>query len=123
MLVTSGYNGTTDPTNDPIFEDAQFVVDNHNVTGSSKAGVRQVATASVFSVSYGECELGMGSREPGYYNLWQSAAAEGISVIVATGDSGSPSCDDGGDSQYGNPYEAQYGLSVNGLAPRPSTRP
>ena len=42
----------------------------------------------------------------------------GISVFVATGDSGSPSCDQGGDAS-GTPYEAQYGLSVSGLASSP----
>ena len=48
----------------------------------------------------------------------RQAAAEGISVFVATGDSGSPSCDQGGDS-IGYPYSAQYGLSVNGIASTP----
>jgi subtilase family serine protease len=120
VLVTSGYNSQTQPTNDPIYEDASYVVENHNNTGSNDANIKEVATANILSLSYGECELGIGqSSNVAYYNLWQSAAAEGISVFVATGDSGSPSCDDGQDSLYGNPYEAQYGLSVNGLASTP----
>jgi hypothetical protein len=53
-----------------------------------------------------------------YRNLWQTAAASGIAVFVATGDSGSPACDQGGDAG-GYPYEAQYGLSVNGIASTP----
>jgi hypothetical protein len=119
VLVTSGYNSQTDPTNDPVFQDSQFVVDNHNVQCCT-AGVQQVAPASILTLSYGECELGMGeASNVAYYDLWQSAAAEGISVFVATGDSGSPSCDDGEDSYYGNPYESQYGLSVNGIASTP----
>jgi subtilase family serine protease len=120
VLVTSGYNSQTNPTNDPLYSDAQFVIENHNNTSTSAtANELAVAGASILSVSYGECELGMGeSSNVAYYNLWQSAAAEGIAVFVATGDSGSPSCDDGGDSD-GVPYSAQYGLSVNGLASTP----
>jgi hypothetical protein len=53
-----------------------------------------------------------------YYNLWQTAAAEGIAVFVAAGDSGSASCDDGGDAS-GVPYAAEYGLTVSGLASTP----
>jgi hypothetical protein len=54
-----------------------------------------------------------------YYNLWQQAAAEGIAVFVASGDSGAASCDQGGDSEFGVPYAAEYGLSVSGLASTP----
>jgi subtilase family serine protease len=72
--------------------------------------------AHIMNVSYGLCELGNGtSGNVEYYNLWETAASEGIAVFVAAGDAGSASCDDGGD-QGGNPYSAQYGLSVNGLA-------
>ncbi len=91
---------------DTVYDSAAYVVDN--------------VTAKILSVSYGECELYEGTAgNVAYYDLWQQAAAEGISVFVATGDSGSPACDDGLDSQYGNPYVAQYGLSVNGLASTP----
>lgn len=117
VLVTSGYNSQTSPTNDPIYLSAQYVVDNH---GDSSILVPQVASANILSVSYGECELFNGtSSNVAYYNLWQSAAAEGISVFVASGDSGSPACDDGQDQSYGNPYSAQLGLSVSGLASTP----
>jgi subtilase family serine protease len=72
------------------------------------------------SLSYGECELGQGTAgNVAFYDLWQKAAAEGISVFVATGDAGSPACDDQMDQQFGNPYVAQYGLSVSGLASTP----
>ena len=71
------------------------------------------------NVSYGECELGNGTAgNVEYYNLWQTAAAEGIAVFVAAGDSGAASCDDGGDAS-GTPYVAEYGLSVSGLASTP----
>ncbi len=82
--------------------------------------VANPATAKIMSLSYGECELGQGTAgNIAYFNLWQQAAAEGISVFVSTGDSGSPSCDDNQDQSYGNPYVAQYGLSVSGIASTP----
>ena len=72
------------------------------------------------NVSYGECELGIGTAgNVEYYDLWQTAAAEGIAVFVAAGDSGSASCDDGEDGLHGNPYVAEFGLSVSGLASTP----
>lgn len=76
-------------------------------------------TANIMNVSYGLCELGNGTAgNVQYYNLWQTASSEGIAVFVAAGDGGSAECDDAGDS-VGNPYSAQYGLSVNGLASTP----
>lgn len=76
-------------------------------------------TAQIMNVSYGLCELGNGTAgNVEYYNLWQTASTEGIAVFVASGDGGAAECDDGGDS-VGNPYSAQYGLSVNGLASTP----
>lgn len=51
------------------------------------------ALAPVMSVSYGSCEQEMGAAELTFYNqLWQQAASEGISVIVASGDSGAAGC-------------------------------
>ncbi len=76
-------------------------------------------TARIMNVSYGECELGNGTAgNVEYYDLWQTAAAEGIAVFVASGDAGAASCDDGGDAN-GTPYVAEYGLSVSGLASTP----
>lgn len=108
-LVVTGQPSSCTTNNsgciDTTYDSAQYVVQNK--------------TANILSVSYGQCELGNGtSSNVAYYNLWQSAAAEGISVFVATGDSGSPACDQGGDSS-GNPYSAQFGLAVNGLASTP----
>jgi hypothetical protein len=75
--------------------------------------------APIMNVSYGLCELGNGTAgNVQYYNLWQTASTEGIAVLVAAGDGGASECDDGGDS-IGNPYSAQYGLAVNGLASTP----
>ena len=103
-LVVTGQNASG--TIDTLYDSADYVVAN--------------LTARIMSLSYGECELGQGTASNvAFYDLWQQAAAEGISVFVATGDSGSPSCDDDLDGEYGNPYVAQYGLSVNGLASTP----
>jgi hypothetical protein len=69
--------------------------------------------ASILNVSYGACELALGTQGNLYYNqIWQQAAAQGIAVLVASGDAGSALCDDN------QPY-AQYGLSVSGLASTP----
>ena len=77
-------------------------------------------TASIMNVSYGVCELYAGTAgNLEYYNLWQTAYAEGIAVFVASGDGGAAACDDGASTSAGNPYSAQMGLSVNGLASTP----
>ncbi len=47
--------------------------------------------APILSVSYGACEAS--ANNAFYNNLWQQAAAQGISVIVAAGDSGAAGCD------------------------------
>jgi hypothetical protein len=69
----------------------------------------------VLSVSFTECEAQLGYSGNEFFNaLWEQAAAQGISVTVATGDSGSAACD--------NPNyetEAMYGMQVNGLASTP----
>lgn len=94
-------SGQTSPTTDTVYSSANYVIQNN--------------TAKILSVSYGLCELFMGtSGNAAYNNLWETGAAEGISIFVATGDAGSPTCDQGLAS--GVPYGARFGLSVNGLA-------
>lgn len=69
--------------------------------------------ASILNVSYGACEYELGTTGNQFYSeLWQQAAAQGITVFVAAGDSGSASCDD-------RQAFAQYGLSVSGIASTP----
>jgi pseudomonalisin len=51
------------------------------------------AAAPVVSVSYGSCEQEMGAAELAFYNsLWEQAAAQGMSVFVASGDAGAAGC-------------------------------
>jgi hypothetical protein len=69
--------------------------------------------APVMSESYGACELEMGTAGNQFYNqLWQQAAAQGITVFVSSGDSGSAGCD------RDEPIATQ-GLAVNGIASTP----
>jgi subtilase family serine protease len=70
--------------------------------------------APVVSVSFGLCEAYMGSGNAFYNSLWQQAAAQGISVFVSSGDSGSAGCD-----SPGVRTPASHGLGVNGLASTP----
>ena len=71
----------------------------------------------IFSLSFGLCELFFTSADNlATEQMWQQAAAQGIAVTVSTGDNGSATCD-AVDPQFTT--EAQYGLSVNGLASTP----
>ena len=102
VLVTAASQSATDDT---LYDAESYIVSN--------------VTAHILSVSYGECELEMGTSGNVEYNtLWQNAASEGIAVFVSSGDSGAASCDDGGDAG-GTPYVAEYGTTVSGLASTP----
>jgi hypothetical protein len=83
------------------------------------AGLRALEEnkVNILSASYGECELDLGAGgNIAWSELWQQAAAQGITVTVSTGDSGSASCD--GDTTV-KPVQATRGLSVSGLASTP----
>lgn len=73
----------------------------------------------ILSESFGACELQIGTTANAMYNtMWQQAAAEGITVIVSTGDNGSAGCDV--TEINGVPTgPAQFGLEVNGIASTP----
>ncbi len=78
---------------------AQYIVD-HNL-------------APILTMSYAACESDMGTSGLQFYNaLWQQAAAQGMSVFVASGDSGAAGCD-ASDATTGT------GRGVNGLASTP----
>jgi Pro-kumamolisin, activation domain/Bacterial Ig-like domain (group 3) len=73
--------------------------------------------APVMSESFGLCEFGADTLF--YSTVWEQAAAQGISVFVSTGDSGSDSCDDGDIVATGNATQGQATLTVNGIASTP----
>ncbi len=69
----------------------------------------------ILTYTYGTCEQALGSVGNAFYNaLWQQAAAEGITVVVASGDNGAAGCDN---PTAGMP--ATQGLAVNGVAATP----
>jgi uncharacterized membrane protein len=86
-------------TSDGVDLSAQYIV-SHNL-------------APVMSTSFGQCEAYMGSDLVFYNNLWQQAAAQGITALISSGDSGAAGCDGGGESS------ASGGLAVNGLCSSP----
>jgi len=86
----------------------------------------------ILSYSYGACEESLTGQYtvPGaagspfssanaFYNMtWQAAAAEGITVLVASGDNGSAGCDNFVAGGSGTQV-AKGGLQVNGIASTP----
>jgi hypothetical protein len=77
--------------------------------------------APVITLSYGACEAALGTSGNQFYSeLWEQAAAQGITVLVASDDAGAAGCDSPdptGDPN--NPAVATQGLAVNGLASTP----
>jgi len=71
--------------------------------------------ASVMSESFGVCEPALGTAGNQLYNaIWEQAAAQGISVMVAAGDNGSAGCDN-----FTTEQTATAGLAVSGIASTP----
>jgi hypothetical protein len=70
--------------------------------------------SDVMTVSYGLCESYLGSFNQFYYSLWEQAAAQGITVTVASGDNGSAGCDSNSSESV-----ATAGLAVSGVASTP----
>lgn len=74
--------------------------------------------ASVMSISFGECEAGLGGGGNAFESaVYEQGAAEGITILVASGDTGAAGCD----PPPTNPSEtaATQGLAVSGLASTP----
>jgi len=94
-FVTSASTNTTDG----VDLSAVYIIENN--------------LAPVMSESYGQCELRLGTAGNQFFSMmWAQAAAQGISVMVSSGDNMSAGCD--------NPNSAaQYGLNVNGIASTP----
>jgi len=93
--------GASTYSTDGVDISASYIVDN--------------VVAPIMSISFGECEQAISQDELDFYSdLWQQAAAEGISVLVSAGDAGSSMCD------VPNEYFAtNFDLGVNGLASTP----
>jgi Pro-kumamolisin, activation domain/Bacterial Ig-like domain (group 3) len=78
---------------------AQYAVDNN--------------LAPILNESFGICEFFLGTAGNTFYNqVWQQAAAQGITVTVSSGDSGSDTCNRG-------PGPATLGLNVSGFTSTP----
>jgi subtilase family serine protease len=72
--------------------------------------INQRLPPPIMSISYGECEAGLGAAGNATYNTaYQQASAEGVSVFVSSGDEGAASCD-------ADQPKAQYGIAVSGFA-------
>jgi large repetitive protein len=96
-LVVAGSTDTTDG----VDLAAAYAVDNE--------------VAPILTYTYGNCEAALGSAGNAFYNaLWQQAAAEGITVLVASSDNGAAGCDSPSAGVL-----AQNGLAVNGIAATP----
>ncbi len=93
---------------------ATYVVNCPTVSGACPVAV----PADVLSDSYGSCEATLGSGGNAFYSsTWSQAETEGITVVVASGDSGSAGCD----ANDGTPPQvAEQGLAVNGTASTPN---
>jgi subtilase family serine protease len=73
---------------------------------------------NILNLSFQECEQYLGASGNAFLNeLYEQAAAQGITVVVAAGDSGSAACDGGTFSMSSKGTAA--GLGVNGLASTP----
>ena len=69
--------------------------------------------APILSESYSGCEAFLGNSSIAFYNtLWEQGAAQGITILISAGDSGSAGCDSAETA-------AQYGLEISGIASTP----
>jgi len=72
---------------------------------------------AILNISFGECEQDLGAGTDALLNeVYEQAAAEGITITVSAGDSGAAGCDA---SSFGFGAAAGGGLAVNGLASTP----
>ncbi len=83
-----------------IFLSATYIVDNN--------------LAGVMSESFGACEQLIGTLNQFHNSLWEQAAAQGITVMVSSGDGGSAGCDN-----FDTAQTATHGLGVSGFASTP----
>jgi subtilase family serine protease len=95
----------------------------HYYMDDNYLGIEQMLSdnaVDIFSLSFGECELGMSTSDNAEFNnWWKQAAAQGITVVVASGDSGSAGCDATKTSSGATVTQASGGLAVSGFASTP----
>ena len=70
--------------------------------------------APIVSLSFGACEKNIGTTNQFLNSLYEQAAAQGITVLVSTGDNGSAGCDDDNTQFF-----AINGQQVSGFASTP----
>jgi subtilase family serine protease len=98
---------------------ANIVLGSCSDTGTTNAGfgglkallnmLAQTNHPNIYSISYGECEVLNGATANAAYNTaYQTAAAEGASVYVSSGDESAVSCD-------ANKANASHGIGVSGF--------
>lgn len=81
----------------------------------SLAAIVDGQLATTVAVGYSSCEANLSPVHQAFYvALYQQAAAEGISVVAATGDSGAAAC-----ATAGGTTPVSSGYAVNGLASTP----
>ena len=81
----------------------------------SLAAIVDQHLANVVAVGYSACEASLSPAHQAFYSaLYQQAAAEGISIIAASGDSGAAAC-----TPAGGTAPVTTGLAVNALASTP----
>ena len=96
FVVSASTNST-----DGVDLSALYIVDNN--------------LAPVLSASFGECEQSLGTAENAFFNnLWEQAAAQGITVVISSGDNGPAGCD-----MVNQSTPASKGPAVSGLASTP----
>ncbi len=93
---------------------ADTALENGGILAAEHAVDSDLAPIISSSIDVGGCERNAGSLNSFMSSLWEQAAAEGITVVVAAGDSGSAGCDNENTEAY-----AGNGLGVNSWASTP----
>jgi hypothetical protein len=96
-----------------------IAADTDTSTGLILAAFHVIDTNSdpIMSLSFGNCEMSLGTTaNQGFQQLWEQAAAQGITVTISTGDDGAAGCED---QNATPPHPATTGLQVSGYASTP----
>ncbi len=93
---------------------ADTALESGGLLAAEHAVYSNIAPIISSSIDVGGCEQEAGSLNAFMSSLWQQAAAQGQTVVVAAGDSGSAGCDNENTEEY-----ATAGLGVNSWASTP----